>query len=179
MYTPFADKAERDGAVFAELGRYTVGDLPEGYEYMSDFAEWMPEGLLLAWDLDENTALSNIICGGVNWKGDDADGKFRLLQLSWQRYYDRNDPEKVTNDVEFANAMAYYERTIPGKYTKTAVNGYDALLVNDGAFYLVWFDMVRGLQFTLEGDGFDESGSVVSLFTDAELIAMAESVTEG
>ena len=180
MYAPFADREERDTAVFDDLGHYTIGELPEGYAFRYDSAEWKSARLLLPWYVTGEDALGTITWGGSTWAGDDSDGISRFLNLSYQRYYSWNDLETVTNDSEFENAKTYY-REHAAECAEASVNGCEALVLRDyegAARYIVWFDTDRGLQFTLYGDGFDENGSV-ELFTDTELIAMAESVIEG
>ncbi len=177
FYAPFADRNERDAAVFADLGHYTVTDLPEGYVFLYNSAEWKSDKLYLLWDLtgDGSTATS----GGSTWKGDDSDGVWRFLHLSYQRYFDRNDMETDTTALEFANEKAYYA-IHSAEYSETTVKSYDAILVrgpegSPGSHYLIWFDTDRNLEFRLSDEAWDEEGDAI-LFTDAELIAMAESV---
>lgn len=174
MYAPFTDKESRDAAVFADLGHYTVTDLPDGYVFLYDSASWKSEYSMIAWG--DTMTDSTFTSGGSTWRGDDSDGTWRFLHLSYQRYYDRHDLETVTNDVEFANAKAYYQAEAK-EYAETTVNGYEAILVWDewNTHYIIWFDTDRGLQFSLQDDAFDDTGNVEN-FTDAELIAMAESV---
>ena len=177
FYAPFADKEERDAAVFAELGHYTITNLPEGYEFLYNSAEWKTEILMFA--RDDKMVDSTSTYGGSTWRGDDSDGVYRFLHLSYQRYFDVNDLETVVNDAEFENVKAYY-KAAAGEYTETTVNGYDAILVRDewgtpDNHLITWFDTDRGLHFTLTDDTFDENGNVEG-FTDAELIALAESV---
>ena len=181
MYAPFADKAERDAAVFADLGHYTVSDLPEGYVFLYDSAEWKGS-VFPGWEASDEMGCSTLTCGGSTWGGDDSDGVYRFLHLSYLRYFDINDLETVVNDEEFANAKEYY-KAAAGEYTETTVSGYDAVIVRDefgapGTHYITWFDTDRDLQFTLTDDAFDSEGLVES-FSDEELMAMAESVTEG
>ena len=176
MYAPFADKAERDAAVFGDLGHYTVTDLPDGYVFLYDSASWKSEYSMIAWG--NNMTDSTFTSGGSTWQGDDSDGTWRFLHLGYQRYYDRHDLETVTNDAEFANAKAYYKASAK-EYAETTVNGCEAILARDewNEHLIIWFDTDRGLQFTLWDDAFDEEGNVVSI-TDEELIALAESVAE-
>lgn len=181
FYAPFANREERDAAVFEELGHYTVAALPAGYDFLYNSADWMPNGLILGWDDTESD--STLISGGSTWGGaNEGDPEsLNTLMLSYRRYYDRNDTETVTNSKEFEAAKAFYrDRSL--RFTETAVNGYDAVLIymSDTVYFLTWYDTERELVFTMEGSGIDpERETVYSPFTEEELINMAESVTEG
>ena len=178
MYAPFADKAERDAAVFAELGHYTITELPEGYVFRYDSAEWKSDAIYLLWP-----SISTLTFGGSTWRGgDESDMEtWSFLQLGYTRYYDKRDMETVTTAAEYEKGKAYY-RANSTALTETTVGGYDACYVveADGGqdSFLCWYDTDNDLVFRLSASRWDYENDVpADAFSEAELIAMAESVT--
>ena len=177
MYAPFADKAERDTAVFAELGHYTITALPEGYVFRYDSAEWKSDAIYLLWP-----SISTLTFGGSTWRGgDESDMEtWSFLTLGYTRYYDKRDMETVTTAAEYEKGKAYY-RANSTALTETTVGGYDAYYVvePDGEqdSFLCWYDTDSDLVFRLSASRWDYENDVpADVFSESELIVMAESV---
>ena len=177
MYAPFADKAERDAAVFEELGHYTITELPEGYVFRYDSAGWKSDRIELLWN-SASTATS----GGSTWRGgDESDMEdWSFLTILYIRYYDKRDMETVTTAEEYENGKEYY-RAYSDELIETKVGGYDAYYVvgPDGEqdSFLCWYDTDNDLVFRLSSNCWDyENNRSMDVFSEEELIAMAESV---
>lgn len=177
MYAPFADKAERDEAVFEELGHYTIKALPEGFVFRYDSAEWKSDRLDLLWPSD-----STYTFGGSTWcGGDESDMEtWSFLTIDYTRYYDRRDMETVTTAEEYENGKDYY-RANSEDLTETMVGGYNAYYVKgaDGSqdAFLCWYDTDNDLVFRLSSTGWDyENNLPMDVFSEEQLITIAESV---